>query len=261
MIKLRDITCFIFDMDGTVYLGSQILPGAKELLAYLKERGICYRFFTNNSSRTPEDYAEKLKTMGFGIQPRVLTSGDVAADTIIRTFGNSARIYLVGTGALKRQLEQKGLICTDIDPDCVLAGFDTEYNFEKASRAVSFLREGVPYLATNIDAVCPLEGGAVLPDCASICAMLSHASGCKPQYLGKPFAQTAQYILSQTGIKAQKTAVVGDRLYTDMQLALDNGMCAVGVLSGEMTHQDIESSAYKPHYLFDNVYELYRHLL
>ena len=261
MIKLRDIACFIFDMDGTIYLGSQILPGAKELLALLCERGICYRFFTNNSSRSPEDYAKKLEALGLGRQPRVITSGDVAADTIIRTFGDAARVYVVGTSALKSQLESYGINCTDEEPACVLVGFDTEYDFDKASRAVALLREGLPYLATNIDAVCPLEGGAVLPDCASICAMLSHASGRKPQYLGKPFLQTSQYILRETGVAAHQTAVIGDRLYTDMQLALDNGMCAIGVLSGEMTREDIAKSQNQPQYLFDNVYELYRQLL
>ena len=135
-------------------------------------------------------------------------------------------------------------------------GFDTTYDFKKASRAVDLLRAGVPFLATNVDAVCPLEGGRVLPDCASICAMLTHATGRKPKYLGKPFPETAAYIVDYTGIPAEKIAVVGDRLYTDMRVAVDNGMVAIGVLSGEMTRADIDASDIKLHYLFDSVKEL-----
>ena len=96
------------------------------------------------------------------------------------------------------------------------------------------------FLATNIDSVCPLDNGGVLPDCASICAMLTVATGRHPRYLGKPFPETAHYIQHATGIPAAKTAVIGDRLYTDMHLALDNGMVAIGVLSGEMTQRDID---------------------
>ena len=261
MFDLKSLECFVLDMDGTIYLGSQLLPGAAELLSLFKQKHIPYRFFTNNSSRSPEDYAEKLAALGLGTQPRVITSADVSADYIIRSFGAGARVYVVGTPALINHLEAYGLCCTDQNPDCVLVGFDTTYDFAKANRAVALLREGVPFLATNIDAVCPLEGGAVLPDCASICAMLTHASGRAPKYLGKPFAETAQYITAATGIPAEKTAVVGDRLYTDMQLALENGMCAIGVLSGEMTEDDIAQSAHKPHFLLQNVLELYQKLL
>lgn len=260
MFNLLSIECFILDMDGTVYLGNKIINGAKELLSFFLERDMHYRFFTNNSSRSPKDYEQKLISLGFGEQPRVITSADVSADYIIKTYGKNARVYAVGTEALHSQLNDYGIICTENEPHCVLVGFDTSYDYKKACKAVSLLREGLPFLATNIDAVCPLEGGAVIPDCSSICAMLTHATGRTPLYLGKPSIYTAQYISNATGIPAGKTAVVGDRLYTDIRLAADNGMCAVGVLSGEMTQNDIDESPFKPHYVFDSVFELYQSL-
>lgn len=260
MFDLKSIECFVLDMDGTVYLGRRLLPGALELLELLAQRGVCYRFFTNNSSKSPEDYAEKLFRLGFGAQPRVITSGDVSADYIIKTYGAGARVYAVGTVSLVRQLEACGIVCTDETPDCVLVGFDTTFDYAKADRAVALLRAGAPYLATNIDAVCPLEDDAVLPDCASICAMLTHATGRLPKYLGKPFPETARYITAATGVPAEKTAVVGDRLYTDMRLALDNGMCAIGVLSGEMTRADVDAGPDKPHFLIESVEALCRML-
>ncbi|MFA5675669.1 MAG: HAD-IIA family hydrolase [Christensenellales bacterium] len=260
MINLLSAECFILDMDGTVYIGNKAIDGAKELLSFFTEHGISYRFFTNNSSRNPKDYAQKLKSLKFGRQPRVITSADVSADYIIKTFGANARVYTAGTKALHKQLKDYGILCTENNPDCVLVGFDTSYDYKKARKAVSLLRDGLPFLATNVDAVCPLEDGNVIPDCASICAMLSHASGRSPLYLGKPSVYTANYILAATGVPAGKTAVVGDRLYTDLKLAVDNGMCAVGVLSGEMTKKDIDESPFKPHYIFESVFDLYQSL-
>jgi ribonucleotide monophosphatase NagD (HAD superfamily) len=168
---------------------------------------------------------------------------------------------VVGTPSLVSQLAGAGIRCVEAErPDCLVVGFDTTLTYAKVNRATSLLRQDVPFLATNIDAVCPLEDGVVLPDCASICAMLTHATGKTPKYLGKPFAETADYIVHYTGIPAECTAVVGDRLYTDMRLAMDNNMCAIGLLSGEMTREDIAQSAVKPQYLFESVRELTEHI-
>lgn len=257
-VPIHEIECFVLDMDGTIYLGERVIPGAHDLLNFLKQKGIKYCFFTNNSSRSPEDYKAKLKRLGFGSHPAVITSGDVTADYLLKTYGPTPNVYVVGTEPLIAQLTQAGINCKDTaKPDCVVVGFDTTFCFSKAARAVELLRDGVPFIATNVDAVCPLEDNKVLPDCASICAMLTYATGRKPKFIGKPFAETAAYIQSATKLPAEKIAVIGDRLYTDMQLALENGMCAVGVLSGEMTKEDIAGSDSKPHYLFDSVAQLY----
>ncbi|MDD5017931.1 MAG: HAD-IIA family hydrolase [Eubacteriales bacterium] len=263
MISLRELKCFILDMDGTIYLGNRVIDGAHELLSLLDGKKIPYYFFTNNSSKSPAKYTGKLERLGFGrfATDRIITSGDVTAGYITRTFGTHAKAYVIGTESLIEQFTLAGITCTDTDtPDCVVAGFDTTFCYDKAQRAVDLLREGVPFLATNVDAVCPLEGGMVIPDCASICAMLTHASGITPKFLGKPFPETAAYIQNATKTPPCKIAVVGDRLHTDMRLALDNDMCAVGVLSGEMTRRDIESSDIRLHYLFDSVRDLYEEL-
>jgi HAD superfamily hydrolase (TIGR01450 family) len=263
MIALSSLECYIFDMDGTIYLGSRVIPGARELLALLRQYRIPYYFFTNNSSKSPDDYIEKLKMLGFGEYTRanIITSADVTADYVKKRFGSHASAYVAGTPSLLAQMSAADIRCTDTEcPDCVVVGFDTTFNYDKADRATALLRQGVPFLATNIDAVCPLEDGAVMPDCASICAMLTHATGKQPKFLGKPFAETAEYIMRYTGVPAAHTAVVGDRLYTDMRLALDNGMCAIGVLSGEMTKEDIEQSGSVLQYLFPSVMDLYEEL-
>lgn len=263
MISLHELQCFILDMDGTIYLGNRVLPGAYDLLALFNERQIPYYFFTNNSSKSPENYIDKLEHLNFGRFSRsnIITSGDVTADYVLNRFGPNATAYVVGTPALQEQLSIAGITCTDTQkPDCVVVGFDTTYCFEKATRAVDLLRDDVPFLATNVDAVCPLDDGMVLPDCSSICAMLTHATGKHPKYLGKPFPETATYIQNVTKMPVNKTAVIGDRLYTDMRLAVDNGMCSIGVLSGEMTQKDIEKENTNLDYVFDSVKNLYESL-
>ena len=263
MNSLKHVKCYILDMDGTIYLGSEVLPGAKELLHFFDEHGISYFFFTNNSSKSPAAYTQKLGALGFGSfgRDRIITSADVTAKYIKEAFGDDASVYLVGTPSLKEQFEAQGIRCLEKGlPSCVVVGFDTTYSFEKAARATDLLLQGVPFLATNVDAVCPLEGGKVLPDCASMCAMLTHATGKKPKFLGKPSQETAAYIRQKAGVEPREIAVVGDRLYTDMHLAIDNGMCSVGVLSGEMTKEDIENSPDKPDYILSGVDELLTNL-
>lgn len=263
MVKLKQIKCYVLDMDGTIYLSRKVLPGAKELLRFFDNHDIPYFFFTNNSSKSPMTYIDKLSSLGFGSYSRnsVITSGDVTAKYIKETFGENAGIYLVGTPLLREQFEEAGIRCLDNEkPDCLVVGFDTTYNFEKASRATDLLRDGIPFIATNVDAVCPLEGGRVLPDCASMCAMLTYATGRTPKFLGKPSHETAAFIKDRAGVSFDEIAVIGDRLYTDMHLAIDNGMCSVGVLSGEMTQEDIDSSPVKPDYLFTGVDELLENL-
>ncbi len=261
MIPLHSIKCFIIDMDGTIYLGERALLGALDLLSYLDDTNVPYLFFTNNSSASPENYVKKLSRLGFGEYPksRIISSANVAADYITRTYGCSAKAYVVGTPALLEQLYEHGVKCVDEadSPDCLLVGFDTTLDYKKANHALELIRGDVPFLATNIDTVCPLDGGKVLLDCGSICKMLTHASGVEPKFLGKPFAETAAYIADITNIQLNETAVIGDRLYTDMRFAVDNGMCSIGLLSGEMTQQDIDESGMKLDYIFKGAKELF----
>lgn len=263
MIRLNEIQCFIIDMDGTIYLGNSLIPGAKELIMLFEEKNITYYFFTNNTSMSAEYYSGKLSRLGFSEKSckRIITASDVMANYIISFFGQHAKAYIVGTDALIERLEREGIIFTDSGtPDCVVVGFDTSLTYEKVFKAVGFIRAGVPFLATHVDAVCPIEGGAVLPDCGSICAMLSHATGIIPEFIGKPSQEAATYIKQITKIDLYKTGVIGDRLYTDIRFAVDNGMCSIGVLSGEMSLADIENSGIKPDYVFNSIMNVYEQL-
>lgn len=254
---IRDLECFVFDMDGTINLGETLIPGALELIHALLERKIKFFFFTNNSSKSPEDYIQKLHRLGFsGItRSHIVTSGDVAIH-YLKTHFPAPKVFLAGTPALQAQFSQAGIALLPADTqaaDAVMLGFDTTFNFEKADTICRLVSSGVPFLATNIDRVCPLEGGAFLPDCGSMSAMIEHATGIAPKFMGKPFAETVSFILDAAGTAPEKTAIVGDRLYTDIATAVNGGIVGIAVLSGEITQQDIDASEIVPDYTFDSV--------
>ncbi len=256
---IKELRCFIFDMDGTLYLGNTLLPGAAGLISCLQETGTDFYFFTNNSSRSPSEYVARLAGFGFqNIERRhIMTSGDVMLDYLKKN--GFSRVCLIGTPALEEQFLSAGIrLATreEEEADAVVVGFDTTYNFEKATLACRFISKGVPFLATNIDRVCPLEGGLYLPDCGSICAMLEHATGVPPKFVGKPFMETVAYILRTADAPPEKTALVGDRLYTDIATAALGGLTGIAVLSGEVTLEELLSSDIRADYIFDSVQNL-----
>lgn len=258
--KLKDMECFVFDVDGTLSLGNTPLRGAKELIAFLVNRGTAHYFFTNNSSKNPEDYVKKLDGMGIqndGIKS-IITSGDVTAAYMLEK-ERRPKVFVCGTDALKRQFSGKEIDVVE-EPgqkiDFAVLGFDTELSYKKLRILTDYICEGVPYLATNIDDVCPLEDGKFLIDCGSMAKMIENATGQRPKFLGKPEKETVEYIISRSKKRSDKIALVGDRLYTDIMTAYNGGMVSVGVLTGEMTEEDIEKSDIKPDFLFKSVYEI-----
>lgn len=262
-VRLDELECFVLDMDGTINLGDQVIDGALELVELFTRRGIRFYFFTNNSSRSPEVYVERLHRLGFRDVTRghVLTSGDVMIDYLLRRSGGPVPVYLAGTPPLEEQFFRAGFRLLDADcrPDEVsygVLGFDTTFTFEKADALCRLAAAGVPFVATNIDRVCPLEDGKFLPDCGSMAAMITHATGVVPLFVGKPSRITADYILRVTGSNPAKTAIVGDRIYTDIMTAVNGGLVGIAVLSGEISRRDIEESGEKPDFVLESVRDI-----
>lgn len=258
---LCDIECFVLDMDGTINLGETLIPGALEFVQAMRKKGIQFCFFTNNSSKSPKAYVEKLRRLGLTRVEReeIMTSGDVMIDYIKRQPGGGRRVFLAGTPALEEQFSEAGFTLCGAETesaDWAVLGFDTTFDYRKAECLCRLVSRGVPFLATNIDRVCPLEGGRSIPDCGSMAAMITHATGVEPVFVGKPSALTVRYILSRTGTAPEKTAIVGDRLYTDIMTALNGGIIGIAVLSGEITAQDIEESDVVPHYVLGSVADI-----
>jgi 4-nitrophenyl phosphatase len=252
---LQNAECFLLDMDGTIYLDDHLLPGAKALVAFLTQKGIPHFFITNNSSRSQEDYVNKLARLGLDVPPEnIFTSGEATA-RYLRKRKLGEHIYLVGTPSLEQEFRKHGFVLTDINPDVAVLGFDTTLTYQKLWDLCNFVREGLPYIATHPDINCPTADG-FMPDIGSMIALVATSTGRKPDVIvGKPYAPIVEAIIEKTGYSAERIVMVGDRLYTDIALG-EAGLTTVLVLSGETKQADIPESEFQPDYTLDNVAEL-----
>lgn len=265
LTKLKNCELFLFDMDGTLYLGDEVYEGAVALMEDLPRLGKRYIYLTNNSSRAGEDYITRLRRLGFPCErENVFTSG-MATGLFLQQRYPGARVYLAGTRAFYRELQSYGvqLVCDENghseaeDADIVVQGFDTELRYEKLERACHYLRRGAVFLAANPDWVCPMPRGEVLPDCGSICALLTASTGCEPSYIGKPNRSMIDVIAAMSGLPNEKICAVGDRLYTDIAVAQNAGSVSVLVLSGETDAKAAAAAERQPDYILPSVRELH----
>lgn len=261
MHDLKNIKLYLLDMDGTIYLDSQLFEGVLEFLEHVKSIGGRYLFLTNNSSKSVDKYVEKLAGLGIKSDENdFLTS--VNATVLHLKNKNYKKIYAFGTQSFKAQLKGEGLPIVDElseGIDCLCMGFDTELTFKKLEDACILLGRGVDYVATNPDWVCPTWYGSV-PDCGSVAAMLFNATGRKPLVIGKPQPAMVELAMAKTGFSADETAIIGDRLYTDIACGVNGGVGTIFVLSGEGTREDIEKTGVTPEFVFENINELYKTL-
>lgn len=268
LTKLREAELFLFDMDGTLYLGDNVYDGAIELMEDLPKLGKKYIYLTNNSSRAGTDYITRLRRLGFPCEAENVFTSGMATGMYLNQRHPGAKVYIAGTKAFYNELVQYGINLvndenghTEEDTvDVVVQGFDTELVYEKLDRACHFLRRGAEFIAANPDWVCPMPDDEVLPDCGSICALLTASSGVKPNYIGKPNRNMIDVISEMTGIPNEKICAVGDRLYTDIAVAQNAGSVSVLVLSGETTPKMLEEAERKPDYVFADVAEMHSYL-
>ena len=249
-------------MDGTLYLDDRLFNGVKEFLARIRERGGRYLFLTNNSSRGVESYMEKLGGMGIRTERRdYLTSVDAAIDCLRRRYPGK-RCYVQGTRSFYGQLAAAGIPVTcdrEDGVDILLSGFDRELTFQKLEDSCILLNRGVTWLATNPDWVCPTWYGAV-PDCGSVCQMLTNATGREPIFIGKPQPAMAELAMRRTGFGPSETVLIGDRVYTDIACAVNAGIDSILVLSGEGTREDVEKFGVRPTWIYDDIAAVYREM-
>lgn len=253
---------FLFDLDGTLYLGDNLFPGARELLAFIRTRGGQYRFLTNNSSRSVDAYVQKLSRLGIAAQSRdFLTSVDAMAAHLHAHGMETRRFYVCGTESMKSQLRAAGFTVAERreDADALLMGFDTELTFQKLEDACILLGQGADYLATNPDWVCPTAYGFV-PDCGSVCEMLWRATGRRPLVIGKPEPAMPLLAMQQAGASAQETLLIGDRIYTDIASGANAGIDTLLVLSGEAKEEDLPTAQPQPTFVLPDVQALLRTL-
>ena len=248
MERLRRIRHVALDMDGTIYMGMSLFPWTKRFLSDLTEMGIGYSFLTNNPSKSIADYLHKIETLGIEATRDEMYTTALATIDYIKTHHPAAkRLFLLGTPSMISEFEAAGFeSCADSAddvPDVIVAAFDMTLRYERLCRAAWWIKQGVPYIATNPDRVCPTDQPTVLVDCGSICKCLEHATGRTPDIvLGKPDPNMLTGIKERFGLRADEIAMVGDRIYTDVAMARNAGALGVLVLSGETT-EEVASAA------------------
>ena len=251
---------YIFDMDGTIYLGYQVFPYAIRFINNLRAAGKKVLFFTNNASHTTEFYVQKLTKLGFSPTPdEIMTSGDVTIEFLKRHRAGK-NVYLVGTPELVENFRENGipmLTGSEETADIVVTSFDTTLTYEKMDNACRMVRNGAEYLSTHPDFNCPTETG-FMPDSGAIAALITASTGVTPRYLGKPYPEVVEMIERVTGISRDKTCIFGDRLYTDIALGAKNGVTSILVLTGEGTYEEAMElpEGEKPAFIFPSLREV-----
>ncbi len=257
---IKNKKLFIFDMDGTIYLGGKPFDFAIEFIKNLRKSGKQVLFFTNNASHTTPFYLNKLTRLGF--EPtidEIMTSGDVTYEFLTR-YRKEKSVYLVSTPELWDEYKEKGIPLLNGDEDSadiVITSFDTTLTYKKLDNACRFVRGGAEYLSTHPDYNCPTETGFI-PDSGAIAAFVTASTGVSPTYFGKPYRETIEMIGEATGFKNEEMCIFGDRLYTDIALGKKFGVTAVLVLSGETKMKDVDSALNedKPDFVFDSLDDL-----
>lgn len=253
--SLDGIAAVFLDLDGTIYLGDGLIEGASQFLDRLEQHGIRRFFLSNNSSKSVSQYLEKLRGMGI-----VATEGEILLSThdLISWLSNEGVVdtFLVGTEGMREMLESSGFSTASDNPEYVVLGYDTEINYDKIAKSSIHLHNGVPMVASHPDMVCPSPDGG-LPDTGAYMALFEATTGVRPKHVcGKPNKGMILHKIKEIGIKPSNCAMVGDRLYTDMEMADRAGVHGILVLSGEATRDDLDESFLKPSLVVDSVASL-----
>lgn len=259
MNQLKHIKHVALDMDGTIYKGTTLFPFTIPFLERLKKLGISYSFLTNNPSKSQADYLKHLHAMGIQAHGEELyTSTQATIDYLHNHYPEVNRLFLLGTPGMISDFEKAGFTSTADDPedkpDAVVVAFDMSLNYPRLCRAAWWIQQGLPYIATNPDKVCPTDQPVVLVDCGAICACLEKAVGRKPDVVvGKPDPRMLEGILKRYSLQPAEVAMVGDRIYTDIRMAKLAGALGVLVLTGEATIQDINPGDLMPDLVVDDL--------
>ncbi|MFI3170497.1 MAG: HAD-IIA family hydrolase [Faecalibacterium sp.] len=253
---LQQIQNFALDMDGTIYLEDTWIEGAVEFLHKVEATGRRYCFMTNNSSKNAQVYLDKLAKMGLTIRPEQLVTSGHATTAYLHQHFPDKKVFLLGNEMLRAEFIERGITVVDEDPDLVVSAFDTTLTYKKIQDFCDYVRAGLPYIATHPDFNCPTKTG-FMPDIGAIHALIEASTGRTPdKIVGKPNKDIIDYTLAQMGGKPENTAVVGDRLYTDVKSGVQNGLYGIFVLSGEAQLCDLPTSDVIPDLIFDSVKDM-----
>lgn len=246
----------ISDMDGVIYRGKALIPGAKEFVSRLVTSGTKFLFLTNNSEQTPIDLVRKLNILGIdGLTEENFITSAMATAIFLATQKPAGSVYVVGGAGLSTELYQRGFSITEHNPDYVVVGKTSSLSFDMISKAASLIRGGAKFIGTNPDMIDPVEKG-VEPAAGVILKAVEAASGKKPYVIGKPNSLMMMIARKKLMVHSEDTVMIGDRMDTDIVGGLEAGMKTCLVLSGVSTRESIRDFPYRPDYIFDSVADI-----
>ncbi len=243
------------DMDGVLVHESEALPGAAEFLAALREKGLPFLLLTNNSIFTRRDLAARLRASGLDVPEESIWTSASATARFLETQRPNGTAFVVGESGISTQLYQAGYTLTDNDPDYVVLGETRTYSFERITQAIRLISNGARFIATNPDPTGPSPSG-LLPATGSVAALITKATGVEPYFVGKPNPLMMRSALNRLEAHSETTAMIGDRMDTDIVAGLEAGMETILVLSGVTAREEAERFPYRPSRIVDSVADL-----
>ena len=250
-----DIECWLTDMDGVLVHESTALPGAQDLIRQWSNAGTPFLVLTNNSIFTPRDLAARLRSSGLDVPEEAIWTSALATADFCASQISGGSAFVIGESGMTNALHEVGFILTENDPDYVVVGETRNYSFEAITKAIRLINEGSRFIATNPDATGPSADG-VLPATGAISALITKATGKEPYVVGKPNPMMFRSAMNKIGAHSENTAMIGDRMDTDIVAGIEAGLHTVLVLTGISDHAEIERYPFRPDEVLRGVFEL-----
>jgi arabinose operon protein AraL len=246
---------FIFDLDGTVYLGDALIPGADRVIGLLRKKGRRVVFLSNKPVQTREDYACKLTRLGIPTQPSEVVNSSFVMTNYLKKHVPGAGLFVIGEPPFVEELKRAGFVITE-DPkeiDYVVAAFDRTFDYRKLNVAFQAIKQGAHFVATNPDRTCPVEGGEI-PDCAGVIAAIEAVTTKKVEVVvGKPSPLMIEAVLEVMGLRPEDCILIGDRLETDIRMGKESGTATGLVLTGVTDEEALKASSVHPDFIFRSI--------
>jgi len=254
-VPRRNISSWLMDMDGVLVHEEQAIPGAAEFLKRLEERELPFLVLTNNSIYTPRDLAARLRTSGLVVPESRIWTSALATARFLHDQRPGGSAFVIGEAGLTTALHEAGYTLTERSPDYVILGETRTYSFERITRAIRLVDDGARFIATNPDATGPSPDGA-LPATGSVAALVSRATGVEPYYVGKPNPLMMRSALNAIDAHSESTAMIGDRMDTDVISGLEAGLETILVLTGLTSRDDAERHPYRASRIVESIADL-----
>ncbi len=257
MDNLQSKKGFLCDMDGVIYHGNRLLPGAKELVDWFRREGKSFLFLTNSSERSPRELQQKLSRLGLDVKEDHFYTSALATAAFLAKQQPGASAYVIGEAGLINALYEAGITMNDVNPDYVVVGEARTYNLSTLEKAVNLVIGGARLVGTNPDVTGPIDGG-ISPATGALIAPIEMATGSKAYFVGKPNPLMMREGLNLLGTRREESAIIGDRMDTDIVSGIESGIDTVLVLSGVTDEATMKRFAYRPHYILNGVGEIPR---